>query len=181
MRARDLARILAADPAVSVVRLRPAELLADAVVAQAPDVVIVDMARPDRDALEGMRQVTHRSPRPIVLFVDQDDPAFMEAAIGAGVSSYNVAGISQPNVKPILRAAIALFREHQRTRHDLLLTAARLGDRIAVDAAKAMLIRERRMTEPEAHRLLQRQAMARGRRIAEIAHELLRARAGVSG
>ena len=44
------------------------------------DVVIVDMARPDRDALDGIRHVTRDAPRPVVMFVDRDDPAFMEAA-----------------------------------------------------------------------------------------------------
>ncbi len=71
-----------------------------------------------------MRQVTHRNPRPIALFVDQDDPASMEAAIGAGVFPYNVAGAGPPDVKPILRAATALFQQRQRTRFDLLQTEA---------------------------------------------------------
>lgn len=174
-RARDLARLLATDPAINVVRVRAGQLLADAVAAQAPEVVIVDMARPDRDALEAVRQVSSFHPRPIVLFVDEDDPAFMEAAIGAGVSSYNVAGAALSDVKPILRAAVALFRQHQQTRLDLRQSERRLRERIAIERAKAMLIRERRMTEPEAHRLLQRRAMASGQRIAEVADALLRA------
>jgi response regulator NasT len=93
-----------------MLRLQPGEFLADAVAALAPDVVLVDMARPDRDALDGIRRVTGHNPRPIVLFVDQDDPAFMEEAISAGVSSYNVPGLPPPGVKPILRAAASLFR-----------------------------------------------------------------------
>lgn len=172
-RAPGLARILEADPAVTVVRLRPGELLPDGVAAHAPDVVIVDMARPDRDALEAVRHVSSNDPRPIVMFVDQDDPAFMEEAIAAGVLSYNVAGISLPDVKPILRAAAALFRQRQTMQAQLHRTEARLRERMAIEQAKAMLIRERRMTEPEAHRLLQRRAMARGCRLADIAVDLL--------
>lgn len=172
-RAPGLARILEADPAVTVVRLRPGELLPDGVAAHAPDVVIVDMARPDRDALEAVRHVSSNDPRPIVMFVDQDDPAFMEEAIAAGVLSYNVAGISLPDVKPILRAAATLFRQRQTMQAQLHRTEARLRERMAIEQAKAMLIRERRMTEPEAHRLLQRRAMARGCRLADIAVDLL--------
>ena len=56
--------------------------------------------------------------------MDQDDPASMEAAIGAGVFPYNVAGAGPPDVKPILRAATALFQQRQRTRFDLLQTEA---------------------------------------------------------
>jgi len=172
-RAGALARILAADKAISVVLVRPGELLADAVVALAPDIVLVDMARPDRDALDGIRQVTARDPHPIVLFVDEDDPAFMEEAIGAGVSSYNVLGVPPPDVKPILRAATALFRRHQDARDGQANAETKLREREIVDRAKAILIKERRLGEPEAYRWLRKQAMASGKRIAEVARTLV--------
>lgn len=177
-RASGLARVLQADPAVSVVRLRPGELLPDGVAAHAPDIVIVDMARPDRDALEAVRQLAVAHPRPVVMFVDHDDPAFMEEAIAAGVLSYNVAGVSLPDMKPILRAAAALFRQQRTMQLALRQTEARLRERTAIDRAKGKLIHERRMSEPEAHRWLQRRAMARGCRLADIAEELLERREG---
>src|SRR4051794_14640238 len=161
-----------------VIRLKPGESLTDAVAALAPDVVLVDMARPDRDALDGIRQVAVNNPRPIVLFVDEDDPAFMEAAIGAGVSSYNVLGLPPPDVKPILRAAVALFRRHQSAQDGLRQAEIKLQERVAIDRAKAILIKDRRMGEPEAYRWLRRQAMASGKRIAEIAQDLVRNREG---
>jgi len=172
-RARALAGLLAQDPGLTVIRLDPDTPLADAVAAHAPDVILVDMARPDRDALEGVRQLTARDPRPVVLFVDEDDPAFMEEAIGAGVSSYNVLGLPPPDVKPILRAAVALFRRHQQAQDALARSQRELADRVAITRAKALLMRERRLSEPQAHRWLQRQAMARGARIAEVAETLL--------
>ena len=177
-RARLLLRSLAAEPGVSVVRAGVRELLADAVAAHAPDVVIVDMARPDRDALEGVRRMTSHAPRPVVLFVDEDDPAFMEEAIGAGVSSYNVLGLPPPDVKPILRAAVALFRRHHQVSEELRTAERRLGERELIDRAKAVLIRERKLGEPAAYAWLRKQAMARGRRIVDVAEDLLRDRAG---
>jgi response regulator NasT len=173
-RVRLLIRAFAADSAVTVLRLRPDESLLDAVASHAPDVVLVDMARPDRDALESLRQLSAHDPRPIVLFVDQDDPAFMEEAIGAGVSSYNVIGLPPPDVKPILRAAVALFRQHQQTRAALRSAEARLQERTIIDHAKARLIRGRRLSEPDAYRWLRRTAMTSGRKIVDVAREVLR-------
>ena len=172
-RAGALTQVLSADPSLTILRPRPGELLADAVAALAPDVVLVDMARPDRDALEGIRVVTSNMPRPIVLFVDQDDAAFMEDAILAGVSSYNVLGVPPPDVKPILRAATAMFRLHQTARAELREAEARLREREIVDRAKAVLIRERRMTEPEAYRWLRTRAMSSARRIPDVAQEIV--------
>ncbi len=177
-RARLLVERLAGDAGMQVVRTRAGELLADAVAEHAPDVVVVDMARPDRDALEGVRRVSADQPRPVVMFVDEDDPAFMEEAIGAGVSSYNVADVPPLDVKPILRAAVALFRRHEQMRRELSSAERKLSEREVIDRAKAILIRERKMAEPAAYAFLRRQAMGRGARIVEIAEELVRARAG---
>ena len=154
-------------------RPEPGEPLIEAVLRLVPDVVIVDMQRPDRDALDGVRHVSERQPRPIVMFVDDADPAFMEEAIGAGVSSYNVVGASLPDVKPIIQAAIAVFGRFRQLENERRRAEASLQDRLAVDRAKAMLIRTRACSEPEAYRWLRRQAMRRGRRIAEVAAELL--------
>ena len=169
-RATALIQVLSADPGLTLLRARPGALLADSVVALAPDIVLVDMARPDRDALEGIRAAS--ASRPIVLFVDHDDPTFMEEAIGAGVSSYNVLGVPPPDVKPILRAAAALFRRHQADRDGLRDAEAKLRERGLIDRAKAILIKERHMTEPEAYRWLRRAAMSSGRRIPDVAHEI---------
>jgi len=175
-RAGALIKVLAADPGLTILRPKPGELLADAVAAQAPDVVLVDMARPDRDALDGIRVVASSAPRPIVLFVDQDDPAFMEEAISAGVSSYNVLGVPPPDVKPILRAAAAMFRHHQTARSDLRQAEGRLREREIVDRAKAILIKERRMAEPDAYRWLRKRAMATSRRILDVARDVVAGR-----
>ena len=172
-RAGALTKVLSADPNLTMLRPRPGELLADAVAALAPDVVLVDMARPDRDALEGIRAVAASTPRPIVLFVDQDDAAFMEEAIRAGVSSYNVLGVPPPDVKPILRAAAAMFRQHQTARAELREAEQRLREREVVDRAKAILIKERRMTEPDAYLWLRTRAMASNRQIPDVAQEVV--------
>lgn len=172
-RAQALAQILARDPGLEVIRLPAALALAEAVALHAPDVILVDMARPDRDALESLRNLAARAPRPVVLFVDQDDPAFLEEAIAAGVSSYNVLGVPPPDVKPILRAAVALFHRHQQMRDALARSQRELAERATIAQAKTVLMRARRLSEPQAHRWLQRQAMARGARIAEVAETVL--------
>jgi response regulator NasT len=172
-RAASVADHLADAGAVDVLRLEPGESLAQAVARLRPDVVIVDMARPDRDQLDSIREVASRHPSPIVLFVDRNDPAFMEAAIEAGVSSYNVVGAALPDVKPIVETAVVMFRRYRQIETELRKAEASLKERALIDRAKALLIQERRMSEPDAYRWLRRQAMDRGRRIADVAADLL--------
>lgn len=174
-RAAAVERSLAADQSMpaEVIRLGAQQTLTEAVKAAAPDVVVVDMARPDRDALDSVRAIAAEEPRPIVLFVDEDDPAFMEAAVAAGVSSYNVVGAALPDVKPILRAAVAIFERHRQLAAELRRAEETLAERRLIDQAKAVLMKRRKLSEPEAYRWLQRRAMNTGRRIAEIAGEVL--------
>ena len=165
-------RLIAAG-AAEIILLVPGQRLVDAVRAAGADVVIVDMSRPDRDSLESIREVSDHAPRPIVLFVDKDDAAFMEEAIEAGVSSYNLMGSAVPDVKPIVQAAVAIFRRYRKVADDLRKAETKLGEREIVQRAKAQLMKERRMTEPQAHRHLRLAAMNNGKRMVEVASELL--------
>jgi response regulator NasT len=159
--------------AQTVMRPTPGESLYEAVARLRPDVVLVDMQRPDRDALDDVRHLTAQDPRPIVMFIDCNDPDFMHEAIAAGVSSYNVLGAQLPDIKPIIAAAIAMFARFRQLQEELRRVEASLEERTLIDRAKALLMRTRRIPEPDAYRWLRRQAMDQGRRIADIAAELL--------
>lgn len=156
-----------------ILRVPAGRNLIDAVPELAPDVIIVDMARPDRDGLDDLRRVSAANPRPIVMFVDGDDRAFMEEAIAAGVSSYNVVGAAFPDIKPIVMAAVAIFRKYQQVADDLTKAQATLQERDTINRAKTLLMRQRHIDEPQAYRWLRKRAMNESRRMSEIAAELI--------
>lgn len=53
----------------------------------APDIVLIDLANPDRDTLEHISNATETSKRAVALFVDQTDEALTQAALSAEVSA----------------------------------------------------------------------------------------------
>ncbi|HET9146901.1 MAG TPA: ANTAR domain-containing protein [Acetobacteraceae bacterium] len=167
------ARVRAQDETLGVTLVRADENLLDAVQRAAPDLVIVDMERPDRDGLDSVRLLHGQEGLPVVMFVDDDDPAFMEAAIAAGVSSYHVHGAALPEIKPILRAAMAFFRHTQGLNARIAEAEGRIAARNTIEAAKRLLRTRDGLSEPAAHRLLQRRAMDQQRKLAEIAEALL--------
>ena len=168
------AELQAQDDGFSITLVGDEENLLDAVRRIRPDVVIADMARPDRDGLDSLRQLHDQHPYPVLIFTDADDPGFMEAAIAAGVSSYHVRGAALPAIKPVLRTAIALFRRAQEMAAKLALAEDQLAARRAIDAAKRLLMKEHKLSEPAAHRLLQRRAMEQQKRLADVAMAMLR-------
>jgi response regulator NasT len=139
----------------------------------APDVIIVDMALPDRDTLEHMATLTRDQPKPIVMFVDESDETMIGRAVKAGVSAYVVAGVDPQRVKPIVDVAIAQFREFQALRDELAQTKSTLADRKLIDRAKGLLMTDRNLSEDDAYHALRKLAMDRGLRLREVAEQVL--------
>ena len=172
-RAEALERSLASAGFSSVTRIAAGSDLIDAVELLSADLVVIDMALPDRDALEGIRQLSARMPRPVVMFSDEDDPAFVEQAIRAGVCSYNLSGVAARDIKPIVMSAIALFRRYREVESELAETRAQLGERRLIERAKAVLMRARKMNEPQAYGWLRSKAMSQNRKVVHVARDLL--------
>jgi len=145
-----------------------------------PDVIVIDLENPSRDALEYMFQVSRAVHRPVAMFVDRTDQASIEAAIEAGVSAYVVDGLKKDRIKSILDTAVSRFRAFDRLRRDLDEARSELAERKTVERAKGILMRTRGMSEAEAYALLRTTAMRQSRRIAEIAESLITA-AGLLG
>ena len=145
-----------------------------------PDVIVIDLESPNRDALEHMFQVSRAAKRPVAMFVDRTDDASIEAAIDAGVSAYVVDGLKKERIKPILDTAIRRFRAFERLRDELDQARSALSERKKVDRAKGILMRTRGLDEAAAYALLRSTAMKQNKRIAEIADSLITA-AGLLG
>jgi response regulator NasT len=140
-----------------------------------PDVVLMDLGNPSRDALEEMLLVSRALARPIAMFVDQSDDAMIGAAIDAGVSAYVVDGLRKDRVKPILDLAVRRFSAFARMRSELDEARTQLADRKVVDRAKTILMGSRGLTEPEAYALLRTTAMNQGKKMADVASALITA------
>jgi response regulator NasT len=145
-----------------------------------PDVIVIDIESPNRDALESLFQVSRSVQRPIAMFVDHSDRGMIEAAVEAGVSAYIVDGLKKERVKPILDMAIIRFRAFAKLRGERDEAKRALGDRKLIDRAKGILMQQRDIDEPAAYDLMRRAAMAENRRMVEIAQSIVTA-AGLLG
>ncbi len=141
----------------------------------APDIVLIDMANPDRDTLEHIFLVADAKARAVAMFVDQTDSELTQAALAAGVSAYVVDGLQMNRIKPVLDTAIARFQVMRKLESELAAAKQALEDRKTIDQAKGIIMRQRKMTEDEAYRLLRQTAMSKGRKIIDVAQALVTA------
>jgi response regulator NasT len=138
-----------------------------------PDVIVVSIDSPSRDAIEDLRRTTEKQPRPIALFADRSDPATIAAAMEAGVSAYVVKGLAQDRVQSVVDVAIAHFNRFHVMREELDRALLSLVERKTVDRAKGLLMEQKGISEEAAYRLLRKLAMDQNKRIGEVAQDVL--------
>lgn len=140
-----------------------------------PDVVVIDLENPSRDALADMFLVSRHVKRPITMFVDQSDAASIEEAVEAGVSAYIVDGLKKERLKPILQTCISRFNAFRRLREELDEARSQLDERKTIDRAKGIVMRLKGLPEQEAYALLRKTAMNEKRKLVDIARSIITA------
>ena len=140
-----------------------------------PDVIIIDTESPSRDTLEQICVMSRDDPRPVVMFTHDGETEKIRAATRAGVTAYVVNGLDGNRLKPIMDAAMVRFEEYQAMRQELESTATRLAERKDIERAKGILMKQRGLDEEAAYQALRKLAMERGKRLGEIARQVVQA------
>lgn len=139
----------------------------------APDVIVIDMDSPSRDVLEHLVFVSQHTPRPVVMFAQDDAPETIRAATRAGVSAYVVDGLDRDRIKSIIEAAVARFEDFQSLRTQLAEAQLKLSERKVVERAKGLLMKSRGLDEDAAYAALRKMAMDRKLKLAEVAQRVI--------
>jgi two-component system, response regulator / RNA-binding antiterminator len=138
-----------------------------------PDVIVIDMDSPSRDVLEHLVFVSQRTPRPVVMFAQDDAPETIRAATRAGVSAYVVDGLDKNRIEAIIEAAVARFDQYQSLRTQLAEANLKLSERKLVERAKGLLMKSRALDEDAAYAALRKMAMDRKLKLAEVAQRVV--------
>ena len=138
-----------------------------------PDVILIGADVPRQNMLTDVATISQKQSVPIVIFTRDNRSESIHAATQAGVSAYVVNGLSPERIQPIIEAAIARFREFQALAQELKKTKTSLAERKVIERAKGIVMEQRGCTEAEAYRLLQKMAMDRKKRLAEVAQDVL--------
>jgi response regulator NasT len=138
-----------------------------------PDVAVIAVGLTDGDGVEAARQVMASRPCALVLLTSRTGPDVAGRAVEAGVLGFLVKPLRHEELGPALDLAVSRFRDFEAVRRENRDLKRRLESRKLVDRAKALLIQKMGMTEPEAHRRIQKTAMDTRRTMADVAQSLL--------
>lgn len=138
-----------------------------------PDLVLLDIKMPGLDGISAAHTISTETRTAVVILTAFSQRELIEKAVEAGAMTYLVKPYQRSDLVAAIETALARFREHALLEDQVSDLAERLEVRKLIDRAKGRLIDEHKMSENDAFRFLQQQAMSTRRSMAEIANDIL--------
>jgi response regulator NasT len=149
------------------------DALAQTLARQLPELLLIDCEQPTPALLSQLAQAQAAQPRPVLLVAEQMSPAQMRAALQAGVSALQLAGLPPQRLGALLQLALARFEHDQALHGELRHTQTQLAERKLVERARGILMREQGLDEEAAFQRLRQLAMTGGQTLASVASRLI--------
>ncbi len=139
----------------------------------APDLVLLDVKMPGLDGISAAEIITEETRTAVVVLTAFSQRDLIERAVEAGAMTYLVKPYQRSELVAAIETARARFREFALLEDQVSDLSERLEVRKLIDRAKGRLIDEHNMSEHDAFRFLQQQAMSSRRSMAEVANDVL--------
>ena len=137
-----------------------------------PDLAILDIKMPGKDGIDAAGELLEAHICPVVLLTAYDHPELVRRAQEAGVYGYLTKPFRESDLGPAMAIARARFEELEAVRRQVSTLEEALQTRKLLDRAKSLL-QAQGMSEQEAFRRIQKQAMNTRKSMREIAEAIL--------
>ena len=141
--------------------------------AESPDIALLDIRMPDAEGLTAAEQIYKQPGIPVIMVSAYSDPEYV--AIGQRIGVYGY--LLKPVTVDQLRIAIDIAWSRYLTDLDLSGQVNDLEDRLAqrkiIEQAKWIIVKRKQIPEPEAMRMLQKQARNGRKQLVEVAQAVI--------
>ena len=138
-----------------------------------PDLALLDIRMPNCDGLEAAAILFQQLHIPVVILTAYSDPDYVSTATESGVFGFLLKPASQDQLRVCLDIAWGRFREYLDQDEQIDSLKQRLEDRKTIEQAKWLVVKHKQVSEPEAMKLLQKQARDTRQPLVEVAHSIL--------
>lgn len=138
-----------------------------------PDMALLDIRMPKKDGLAAAEVIFRRLNIPVLIFSAYSDPEYLTTSNRVGVFGY----LLKPGTQDQLRAGIAIawgrFLDYANQNAEIGTLKERLEQRKIIEQAKWIIVKRKGIEEPEAMKLLQKQARNNRRTLVDVARSVL--------
>ena len=138
-----------------------------------PDLIILDVMMPKCSGLEAAEIISRERLGAVMLLTAYSDVPMIEQANRAGVLAYLVKPFRQQELQPAIEIAIARYREMLALEGALDNVQDQIETNRLIGRAKRILMERNSITDQEAYRRLNTQALTTNRPLREIAEAVL--------
>jgi response regulator NasT len=138
-----------------------------------PDVIMLDVMMPRMTGLEAAEIISRERLGPVLLLTAYSDLVMIEQANRAGVLAYLVKPYRQQDLLPAMTVAMGRYREMLALEGALEVAQEQLEVNRLMGKAKKVLVQRYNLTDQEAYRRLQAQALASRRSVRDICEAIL--------
>ncbi len=138
-----------------------------------PDLVILDVKMPVMDGIQAAEEIAKDRLAAILILTAFSQRDLVEKARRAGAMAYLVKPFQKHDLLPAVEIAAGRFRELSGLEATVDDLQGRLEARKLVERAKGLLQQHEGLSEAEAFRLLQRQAMERRQSMRQVAEQII--------
>jgi AmiR/NasT family two-component response regulator len=143
-----------------------------------PDLVILDVKMPGLDGLSAAERIADERLAPVLVLTAFSQQDLVQRAAAARAMGYLVKPFQKTDVVPAIELAVSRHRELTVLEDEVTDLEERLETRTLVDRARGRLMDQYGMAEADAFRFLQKTAMDRRLRLAEVARRVLQGNLG---
>jgi len=143
-----------------------------------PDLVILDVKMPVMDGIEAAEEISRERLAGILILTAFSQRELVERARRAGALAYLVKPFQKHDLLPAIEIAISRFRELSGLEAAVDDLQGQLASRKLVERAKGLLQEHEGMSEADAFRALQREAMQRRVTMGTVSEETIARLAG---
>lgn len=134
------------------------------------DILIVCQVRVSSDFLEQLKQTLAGCSLPVMMMSEDNSIEALSQVIGAGIHAYMVLGVQGNRIKFSVDTAFANFRVMQSMQQQIAELQNTLQNRIIIEKAKGVIMKNKQLSEGEAYVYLRNYSMGRGLKVVDVAN-----------
>lgn len=138
-----------------------------------PDMALLDIRMPKCSGLEAAEEIYQRMGIPVVIFSAYSDAEYIESCNRVGVFGYLLKPVTQDQLRVGVAVAWGRYCDHLSQNSEIGALKDRLENRKIIEQAKWIIVKRKEVSEPEAMKLLQRQARNNRRPLPEVARSVI--------
>ncbi len=141
--------------------------------AMQPDIALLDIRMPKKDGLDAAKVLFNDLAIPVIIFSAYSDPEYIDAGTRVGVFGYMLKPVTQDQLRVNISVAWSKYLDAAEKNSEIAVLKQRLEDRKLIEQAKWLIVERKSIPEPDAMKLLQRQARNNRRTLVDVAKSLI--------